>query len=277
MKRIPLLIAALVPFMAAAGGAGQKAQVDQEKLRGAVPATKIIGQDVETRDGREFGEVESIVFKKDGSVAYYGIEPDMDMYTESGVQEQEAAVAPSSDAATSMSGGAANVASSSNVGADREAMAGSEEAAEQASAEGATVGGSGDDLIHVKPQDIRFEQNGDVVTINKDGQSLMKQRGTTSSTETGDELEASEVIGMQVDLADEESFGEVEDIMLSQKGDKAVALVVDNWDGVDKERRALPVELESADREEDVIRYQLSKDELDKAGDFDLDQYTDET
>lgn len=261
MKRVPLLITALVPFMAIAGGAGQKAQVDQEKLRGAVPASKIIGQDVETRDGREFGEVESIVFKKDGSVAYYGVEPDMDMYTESDdAQARREETAASGDAA-SISGGRANDVPRGGAAPDYE---------------GTAAGGSGDDLIHVKPENISFEQNGDLVSIDMDGQSLMKQRGKTGSAESGDELEASEVIGMQVDLADEESFGEVEDIMLSEKGDQAVALVVDNWDGVDKERRALPVALESADREEDVIRYQLNKDELDE-GDFDLDQYTDAT
>lgn len=250
MKRTPLLLVALVPFMAVAAGSDSKsAQVDKQKLRNAVAATDLIGQDVNARNGEEFGEIETIIFKDDGSIAYYEVEPDMDMYT-------DASVAADADA---------------DLGADDAGFEGDVDADLDAD----RVAADTSDVIRIKPEKIKFGQDGEV-TLDADPKSLMQMKSEAStSSASGKQFKAGDIIGMQVDLADEESFGEVEEILISEKGDKAVALVVDNWDGLDKERRALPVELKSVNEEEETIRYDLSKNQLGDESDFDLDEYTD--
>lgn len=263
MKHKPLLLAAIVPFMAVAAGSGsQSASVDQQQLKNAIPATDLIGQNIQTSDGRDFGEIETIAFKDDGSVAYYEVEPDMEMYSSASAEDGEA----SGSAAAGGAGVSGSV--SAEVDTDEEDFAEMD------------VDYDNDAAIQLKPDQIRIEQRGEKVSLAVDNAAAMKQRETTtSSTASGSAespLEADEVIGMEVDLSDEESFGEVEDIMLSEKGDKAVALVIDNWDGANKERRAMPVELKSVDREREVIRYNVSKDQLDEDGNFDLDKYSDD-
>ncbi|HEX6930191.1 MAG TPA: PRC-barrel domain-containing protein, partial [Gammaproteobacteria bacterium] len=135
-------------------------------------------------------------------------------------------------------------------------------------------------LVRVEPGKVEFRQGGDaagdVVIVDMEARELMQKRQSDDTT-SGDLLDAGEIVGMEVDLADTESFGEVEDVMIAEDGREAVALVVDNWDGVNKQRRALPVALDSVDREDESIRYDFGRDALGEAGDFDLDQYTDDT
>ncbi|HEX7048472.1 MAG TPA: PRC-barrel domain-containing protein [Gammaproteobacteria bacterium] len=238
MKRTPLLLIAMLPFMASAGAGGgtQMAEVDQEKLRNAVPVTEIVGQDVETRDGEEFGEVETVAFKQDGSVAYYAIEPEMDWYEEADM----------------------------SFDADADAL--------EARVDDPDL----DELIYVQPDKIAFEDGGNIVKIDMEGNELMQGQSRNEMATSGNLLDATDIVGMEVDLADAESFGEVEDVMIGQDGKEAVALVVDNWDGANKERRALPVALESANLEDESIRYDFSRDALSETGNFELEQYMDD-
>lgn len=274
MKQISLLFAAVVPFAAVAAGS-QSATVDQQQLENAIPATQLIGQNVQTSDGREFGEIQAIAFKKDGSVAYYEIEPDMELY---GQASSDAGSSRANDA-DSMSASASASAGSEQVGvdagtADVDADVDVDADSETVSGESMDARSDDDNSIRVKAENITIEQGGEMVSVSMDRQSLAQQ-SSSSMSDSESAITSDELIGMEVDLADEESFGAVEDVMLNEQGDKAVALVVDNWDGANKERRAMKVELESANTDE-VIRYDVSSDQLGEDGNFDLDRYTDD-
>lgn len=285
MKRTPLIFAALIPFAVAAGGKNDvgTASVDKETLRGATAVSNIVGKEVRMRDGNTLGEIETVAFNRDGSVAYYEVEPDMDAYNTSAVDGN---VNPADNAATSMGG---DFSSDDMAGADREAVlaAGDDREAdviEQTDEDRANVGsdigydrpfaagGARGDTVHIAPDQVRLD--GEFVSLDSDLQSAARDVGMNGGQQQ-EVLEAGDVIGMQVDLSDAESFGEVEEILLSEKGDKAVALVVDSWDGMNKERRALPVEFSSVDHEAETIRYEnISKDQLaTEDADLDLEEY----
>ncbi|HEX7048473.1 MAG TPA: PRC-barrel domain-containing protein [Gammaproteobacteria bacterium] len=254
MKRAPLLLIAMLPFMASAGGDKQAAQVDQEKLKNAVPVTEIVGQDVRSSGGEEFGEVDSVAFTKNGEVAYYAIEPDMEMY-----ESTSASYTPGED----------------------EVLYGSNEISDGADHfddDSAMIGrvGTSIDLIYVEPDKVSFDESGNIVTVKMTEVEFMEGQGTVDRTDQEGLIEATDVVGMEVDLADAESFGEVEDVMIGEDATQAVALVVDSWDGANKERRALPVALDSVNAEDESIRYEFGKDALAETGSFELEQYNDQ-
>jgi len=256
MNRIPLIFAALVPLVATAGGAGDKnkqAGVDKEKLRDAVPVTAVLGEEVRGNDGSELGEVDEIVISHDGKIQHVLIERDD-----------------------------AGLAGGGEQGAQDERVAGRED--DRAWEDTTGAGGMDDDTMQVQPQDIRFNAKEGGVTVSLEGDTGQMQggaasaTGTTSGTGTGDtgQLRASEIVGMEVHLSDEESFGSVEDVMIGGDGKEVVAIVVDNWNGVNKERRAFPFEGAQFNDEEEDITYNLSSQDVEQMSEFNLDRYENE-
>lgn len=63
--------------------------------------------------------------------------------------------------------------------------------------------------------------------------------------------------------------------MLSRDGSKIVAVVVDNRDGLDKPRRALPFEGAIVSYEEEEITFPYTEEQMDGVPEFNLDAYDD--
>lgn len=97
-------------------------------------------------------------------------------------------------------------------------------------------------------------------------------------------VRGSEVIGMEVAVGEQDSFGTVEDILLAPDAREIAAYVVDSWDGLDKRRIAVPakaVTLVRADRDNAIreefgvtgVRIEMSLQEIDALPEIDLDDY----
>src|SRR5690606_20823058 len=90
MKRTPLLLVALMPFVAGAGAApGSTQEVDVQELRDDLQATDLLGMNVES-GGQEVGAIEDIVFDKDGSIASVIVQREGDLDRVAGEAEQAA-------------------------------------------------------------------------------------------------------------------------------------------------------------------------------------------
>lgn len=264
MKRLSLAFAAFVPLVAVAGGGGDKATVDQSKLQKAMPATALLDGRVQSGD-EVLGRIENIAVSADGQIAYFVVEDT------GGVRERELAQqrrgltdddqrawSDESDVETGE-----DVAESDRRAYGVEAGVTAEDAegpedAQRAAGEGITV----------QAESIRFDDANGEVTVT--AREMDDQRVAGG----GDEVMVSELIGMDVNLADADSFGEVEEVMISDDGGEVVALVVDNWEGLDKQRRALP--MEGVQFGEDSLSYSLTKDEVTASPEFSLEERNDD-
>lgn len=101
------------------------------------------------------------------------------------------------------------------------------------------------------PDDTRVSASG-----GSQGQSSGQSSGASQP------FRASKIIGMEVHLSDAKSFGEVEDVLINPQEGKASALVVDTWEGFDKQTYALPVELDAVNREDNAIDYTYTESEV---------------
>lgn len=126
-----------------------------------------------------------------------------------------------------------------------------------------------DEMRAIRPNDIRFNSEREGLQIAA-GAEL---HAVAADEENIDGMRLSGIIGMEVNLADEDSFGEVEDVMLSKDGSEVVALVVDNWDGLDKQRRALPFDNAIVKYEEDEITFPYTEAQVKDVAEFNLDAY----
>lgn len=238
MKHIAMLLAAAVPLAAAA--ANSEIHIDASKLRAAVSATALIDADVKAPGDREAGEIEDIVISRDGKVQYVLLEI-----------EDETALGEAQPVRDDNAPGA-RVADRSDL--------------EDMRKRGFEID---DEMRAVRPQDIQFN-------IDNDGPHLSagaQLRAVAEDEENIDGMRLSEIIGMEVNLADDDSFGRVEDVMLSSDGAEVVALVVDNWDGLDKQRRALPFETAIVKYEEEEITFPYTEDQMQGVAEFSLDAH----
>ena len=76
---------------------------------------------------------------------------------------------------------------------------------------------------------------------------------------------------MEVNLTDEESFGEIEDVLIDLESGTASALVVDSMQFFDKERYALPVNLDNVNPEDEELTLEVTQQELEAMGEFDME------
>lgn len=280
MKRAPLVFAALVPFLATAGGSDSlQKQVDVQKLEDDVGLTEVIGADVQSRAGEDVGDVDDVMLTSDGRIESVLI--NRDSIADVDVEE---------DAATA----------DARVGAtddDIEMTSDTEDAGSMLTDE---------DVQRVQWSQISYNQEDEVVRLS--GQDSSRMTGTSSadtrasaqqttstmagsddrgtagarvgattgmadansgmSSGSGETYRASDVIGMEVNLADEESFGEVEEVLINSDTGNASAIVVDAWEGFDKQRYALPVNLESVNEEEETLTVQYSEEEVDQLEEY---------
>lgn len=156
--------------------------------------------------------------------------------------------------------------------------------------DGGLFGMGGDDnLVAVDWSGADFNADENLISLDVDPAELqggmqvsadsgMQQSDATltagvdsESAAGGQEYRASDLMEMDVHLSDEESFGSVDDILVNAEGD-ASAVLVTTWDFLDRKQYALPVDLESVNAEEQTISYDLSSQDIEQQGEFDLDE-----
>lgn len=111
-------------------------------------------------------------------------------------------------------------------------------------------------------------------TNETDTRTRSAEPGLTAGSETEEvadsNIRASELLGMDVHLSDEESYGEIEDVLISKDG-KASAYIIDAGNFFQTEQYALPADA-SVDQQEQTVRYELTSEELESIEEFDLDE-----
>lgn len=145
------------------------------------------------------------------------------------------------------------------------------------------------DLVAARPDQVDLQQReSDAVIVNPgpDGVSALAPRDERRFAER-EYVRASVIVGTDVNLVDEESFGSVEDILLSPAGDEIVAYVIDSWDGLDKRRHAVspthvsfvPADRDAAIREDfgiTGVKVDLAREQIEALPEVDLDRYSED-
>src|SRR5690606_29328908 len=90
-------------------------------------------------------------------------------------------------------------------------------------------------------------------------------------------VRAQRLVGMDVNLADKESYGEVQDVLIDTRTGEASAIVVDGGGLFTSQTRALPPQLGTVDTQRQQIDLQHTEQQLEDAEEFDLDAITDQT
>lgn len=286
MKRIPLFMAAALVPLAATAGEQDLVNWDVESVKDDQRITDIIGAEVYSADGKGIGEVRDVVLDSDGiSSVLFMPNTREDLTTGKRVatpaDPQDTDVYESAEAAARD-----NMADAPNV---RQEPASSDDFQEQQSdtlmrtAAQAGVGemamldwddityDAGRDAVMLKSDQVQFESAAAFSENPESGMTADEHAADThAASERGDQVPANTVLGMDVNLADEDSFGRVEDVLVSDDGE-ATAFVVDSWDLADKQRFAIPADITTVDAEQDEINLDYSKDELTNLEEFDFD------
>lgn len=250
-----VVTAALTPLAAFAMSA--EIAVDRETLQRAMPASAMLESDVETQNDRDIGQLEDILMTRDGKLRVVLVDvEDSDLGDD---DEERGPAEPARDVG--------DTGTLVEMDGDMTAKGGELDRAIVNRGEVEW----GEDLVPLSPRDVRYDANADDIIV-RDGASRLR----VPESRRADLLSLDEIIGMEVNLADEDSFGGVEDVMLDSKQSKAVALVVDNWDGFDKQRRALPIDDAIIRTDEEEIVYPYTVDDLKSVAEFDLDGYSDD-
>lgn len=295
MKRTPLVIAALAPVVALAAQHTDPPYMDHQQLRSHVQATSMLGAEVQSGEGRSVGTVEDIVFDQQGNIssvlvqregtaaASEGNSPRNEVATgvESAAVRADAAVARGAqrveeewEAAAAADEGEADYVEARERGTDMAAVrAERRERTNRADNEMNVTedsGGSDGRLAKLQWSEINYNAEEQVLRMSVDALQAVQFDPSDAQPAQG-EVRASQLVGLEVNLADEESFGEVEDVMIDPGSGKASALVVDSMEFFDKERYALPVELEGLDRDEESLTLQMTQQEVEEIGEFEMD------
>lgn len=277
MNKLPILAVALVPFMAMAAPtdsdksqdrmqsqarpqATSQAKVDKQKLQQATPVTALLDEEVFSQQGEEIGNVDDVIVSRDGKVKSFIVDADVQNMEISG-----------RDKSRDMSRADREDGMDSDLESDVEAGWEEAEATTERSAENARTSLPGQGEMRVQPRDVKYDPKQGRVTVDP-----RKLQASADDYSDGSEMRLEEVVGMEVNLQDEDSFGRVEDVMLSKDNTEVVALVVDNWDGLEKHRRALPISQAQFNSEEDEITLSMNLADVENLPDFNLDKYTDE-
>lgn len=236
MKKIPLMLLAMTPLVAFAGGNQQsELKIDKQALQQATPATAMLRETAYSKTGQEIGDVRDIVMMPGGRITTVLLDGEIAQGAMSGDRNQRAQQ-------------------------------------EQLSVKPVNLSWSAEQLAPVSAETVSFDSKQDRVTV--DTEKLKQQASTTSERELENGLRVSKVVGMDVNLNNDESYGRVEEVMLSKDNTKAVALVVDSWDGLEKRRQAFPLDKASFDAETETVKLDLSQNEAQNAPKFSLDKYS---
>lgn len=286
MKRFPLLMAAALVPLAASAGEKDLVNWDVESVKDDQRITDIIGAEVYTSDGKEIGEVRDVVLDGDGISAVLFM-PNARAEMTSGKRVTTPADPQDTDVYESAEAAARdNMADAPNV---RQEPASSDDFQEQQSdtlMRTTAQAGIGE-MAMLDWDDVTYDVGRDAVLLKSDAVHFEsaaafdadRNRGMAGgerasdkrdASQRGDEVPANTVLGMDVNLADEESFGRVEDVLVSDNGE-ATAFVVDSWDLVDKQRFAIPADITTVNAEQNEINLDYSKDQLTNLEEFDFD------
>lgn len=284
MKRTPLLIAALMPFVATAG-ASTGTQLDHQELQNDLQVTKLLGADVQSSAGEEIGSIEDVVLDKDGNVKSVIVQREGDaegVLSDARDTAEETMASAEGAWEDATSDEAADTDEEAAADVDSETVAADDSAADERDGvdfdpdrAGSTE--MGDNFASVDWSSISWDDESGAVQLSGDAASLQTVQYDQSEPAQQDEIRASALVGMEVNLADEESFGEVEDVLIDLEQGKASAIVVDSMEFFDKERYALPVELDAINMEEEELTLQYTQQQLEEMEEFDMDETTERT
>lgn len=131
----------------------------------------------------------------------------------------------------------------------------------------------GDAFAALQWGNVSYNGEEQVLRVSSDAFSGLQavQYDQSSARVPQSDIRASELIGLEIHLADEESFGEVEDVMIDAANGRASALIVDTMEFFDKERYALPIELAALNRENESLTLQLTQQQVEAMGEFEMD------
>lgn len=279
MKRTPLMFAALVPLFATAGESGAlQSKVDPQKLEQDIELSKVLGAEVQlqgaaqagqqgNQQGESSGEVQDVLIASDGRIeavlidglnAQDGGGQSMDQSTGQTGTADEERVSTAQDA----SGGQTTAASVGTVTDEGLTKVQWDQVSYDPAAETVTVSsstqGSG---VSSMESDASGLQSGSA-SFGEQGATASSMQASSASTSGGESFEASEIIGMEVHLSDAKSFGEVGDVLINEQEGKASALIVNAWEGFDRQTYALPVELDAVNREDNAIDYSYTESDV---------------
>lgn len=290
MKRIPLVLAAVVPFAVMAEGTGgsQDLKVDAEKLRQATPASVLLNEELKTKDGKDAGTLEEIIVSRDGKVQHFLVDVNREELREQRAgddQRQDMDIVATDTRRDSSakdpvyeqsSAESSEQERSDSRQAQAEPVYEQSERRETRSAERSGDAWMTDKLTKISPESVSYDNKSKTAKVDEKKAMKAEQVSEDRAAQGRDSLRVSEVIGMEVHLQDEESFGSVEDVMLSKDNSEVVAIVVDNWDGLSKERRALPMKNAQIDAQNDELELQASLNDVKALPEFNLDRYTED-
>ncbi|HEX7029619.1 MAG TPA: PRC-barrel domain-containing protein [Gammaproteobacteria bacterium] len=276
MKRTSLLLAALTPFVASAGAATSTNQesIDHQELRDDLQVTQLLGMNVQS-NGQDIGAIEDVIFSKDGGIASVIIQREGDIDRVAGEAEQavDDVQAGAEDAWDDVTD-ERDRPTRETVSAERDASAAGEDSQREGMGlDPDRIGTAemGDAFVKADWASLSVDQQGEVVNLaGGDGSLQTVQYDQTEPLPSADEVRASELVGMEVNLSNEESFGEVEDVLIDARSGKASAIVVDSMEFFDKERFALPAQLDSMDPETEALTVQYTKEQIEQMEEFEM-------
>ena len=221
MKQLSVLIAALLPVTAFAGGDDrmQGATWEAGETENAWQATEIIGSELQGSDGSDLGQVEDIVLTRDGKPKAVLFKSDSDStdrvfgeFLEQRRQQDPRVVAHN-------------------------------------------------EMMKIDWMEPSFEPNVMQVDVTEDTlQERVAFHEYEQPVTEGNVVQASELIGMDINLRDQEDYAEVRDVLIHPDEDKA-ALVVHI--GGDDEYRAIPMDRASnVDTDTGEIDYKADRREV---------------
>lgn len=271
MKRTPLLLAAATPFFAVAA----PGELDHDALRDDLKVTDILGAEVRAADDRELGAVEDIILGDGGRIVSVLVQSEGGLATLGGEIEQAAG-----EAERAVEEGMADV---ETAGGDEPARA---DEVDRIAAEGSETGSGmeqgldpdradtaepGDAFVSVGWDAVVFDADNETIRLDGSASQQAVAYDQTGELEMRGEVRASKLVGMEVHLADEDSFGEVEDVLIDPREGRASALVIDSMEFFDKERYAVPLNLDAIDVEAEELTLQYTAQQLEEMGEFEMD------
>lgn len=249
-----LLVSLSLPDTAQAEKTQGKIEVDRDQLSGATPISVLLSEKVRLMDGREVGEIEDALLISETQVDQFLVDLEINEESDRGTASFRDDVANYEEPPL--------YESESN---EKELQL---------------------EYVAVPPAEISYRAADNAARMNLGIEGISALPRTDGPIEVNEPKPyVSRIIGMEVNLNDEDSFGSIEDIMV--KDGRIVAYVVDSWKGIDKRRHALPAddaefqraEKQNAIREEygvEAIRFPYTAAQLDELQEFDLSEHKNE-
>lgn len=279
-SRIFILAAAMTPLLAVAGG-GDKLGVKTDELKDDWRLSEIIGSEVQSSDGQTVGEVQDVLLSEDGRVEALQVSADDGMTRQASVSTTEGVERGAvGDGAGQVVAEDRTQVGMRNTGAERDELV--TQTGEDGADAAASLGQAGDsrvaaaamtddaDLTSVSWDSPQFDEQNGVITVQSSQMQTVSAEDSSSATSASGKHKASELMEMEVALSDEDSFGNVEDVLVSSDGEVS-ALVVNAGGFMSEEQYALPADFENVSAEEGAIRYDLARADVEQAK-IDLDE-----